>query len=86
MEKSPMCQVSRYSQNLSSRPGPWGKLARFSPMDAENAASSDVSPYDLMAMPEGTVQPKRVRRWTVESALSQSSSKVLDSLWMMGKK
>lgn len=80
----PMCQVRRYSQNLSSRPGPWGKFARFSPMDAENALSSEVSPYDLIAMPDGTAHPKRVRRCTVTSALSQSSSKVLDSLWFEG--
>ena len=57
-----MCHVGRYSQNLSSRPGPWGKFARFSPMEAENAERSEVSPYDLIAMPEGTVHPKSVRR------------------------
>ena len=33
-----------------------------------------------MATPDGIVHPKRVRRWTVVSALSQSSSKVLSSL------
>jgi hypothetical protein len=45
----------------------------------------EVSPRDLMAMPEGTVQPNRVSRCTVTSVFSQSSSNVLDSLQQPGR-
>ena len=66
--------------------GALGEVGEVLADGAENAARSEVSPYDLMAMPEGTVQPNSVRRCTVTSALSQSSSKVLDSLHRAGRR